>query len=255
MNQKIKTLLSEYGLNHKEINIYTVLVQKKELNAYILAKLTGIHRSTVYSILDRLIEKGFVSRLEKDEKTIYYALEIGQTISRIKAKETLLISLMPELEKLHEKNISSVRVMESKESQKQFNFNLFNQIKQETVKEIYIISSGPTSFIDKTQPEESLSSRLLLKKILKELKKSKQVNIKVIWDYKFRNSETTRIFSGIGQHRFLKLPTRTTTVIFGEYLAYLFTIDGSPQVIEIQNKLIAEENKVYFSYLWKQAKT
>jgi len=27
-----------------------------------------------------------------------------------------------------------------------------------------------------------------------------------------------------------------------------------PQVIEIQNKLIAEENKAYFSYLWKIAK-
>ena len=63
------------------------------------------------------------------------------------------------------------------------------------------------------------------------------------------------LFSGLGEDRFLeKLPTLATTVIFGEYLAYLFTMNETPQVIEIQNKLIAEENKTYFSYLWKSAK-
>ena len=58
----------------------------------------------------------------------------------------------------------------------------------------------------------------------------------------------------MGNNRFIKgLPTLATTVIFGEYLAYLFTMDGKPQVIEIQNKLIAEENKAYFNHLWRQA--
>ena len=64
-----------------------------------------------------------------------------------------------------------------------------------------------------------------------------------------------KLFSGLGEDKFLKeLPTLATTVIFGEYLAYLFTMNGTPQVIEIQNKLIAKENKAYFSYLWKIAK-
>ena len=63
------------------------------------------------------------------------------------------------------------------------------------------------------------------------------------------------LFIGLGENRFLKeLPTLATAVIFGEYIAYLFTMNGIPQVIEIQNKLIAKENKAYFSYLWGLAK-
>lgn len=257
MNEKIKTLLTEYGLDSKEIKVYTVLVQKKELNAYVLARLAGMHRSTVYSVLDRLIFKGFVNRIEKDGRTFYAALEVGQTITKIKDKEAILQELIPEIEKIHESRISNVRVLESRESQKQFNFNLFNQISKSKVKELYIISGGPTSFISSKANNEDLSSKLLLKSLLKEMKKRKlhkTFEYRGIWNEKFKGSDVIRPFLTVGQNRFLKsLPTLATTVIFGEYVAYLFTMNGIPQVIEIQNKLIAEENKAYFAYLWKQS--
>ncbi|MFH1650456.1 MAG: helix-turn-helix domain-containing protein [Candidatus Woesearchaeota archaeon] len=256
MNNKIDELLFEFGLNNKEIQVYKFLVQKKELNAYVLAKLAGIHRSTVYSVLERLISKGFIHKLEKDGTTFYSALEIGQIIAKIKDKESILLSLIPEIEKIHESKISNVRVFESKESQKQFNFNLYNQISKGMIKELYIISGGPAGFAE-NKSSEHLSSKLFLEKILKELKDKKLhkiIEYKGIWNEKFKGSEILKTFLEIGETRFLKeLPTLATTVIFGEYVAYMFTMNGTPQVIEIQNKLIAEENKAYFSYLWKQA--
>ena len=90
---------------------------------------------------------------------------------------------------------------------------------------------------------------------MKRKKIHKKIEYKGIWNEKFKESKLLELFSGIGNNKFLKnLPTLATTVIFGEYIAYLFTIGGKPQVIEIQNKLIAKENKAYFSYLWKIAK-
>ncbi len=260
MEDKITKLLEEYGLDKKEVKIYLLLVEKRELNAYSLAKIAGIHRSTTYAVLERLISKGFINRIQKDKKTFYSALEIIQTITQIKEKESILLSLIPEFEKVREEGISKVRVLESKESQKQFNFNLFNQINKGNIKELYIISAGPSEVINPGKKHsENLGSEIFLESLLKEIKKKKshkKIEYKGIWNENFKRSKILKLFSGLGENKFLKeLPTLATTVIFGEYLVYLFTMDGIPQVIEIQNKLIAEENKVYFSYLWKQAKS
>lgn len=246
MQDKIKTLLESYGLDKKETTTYLTLVEKEELNAYQIAKHTGIHRSTVYAVLERLLQKGFISEIQKEDKTFYSPLEISQIISKVKEKETILLSLIPELERLREEGISKVRVLES---QKQFNYNLFDQITKGNLKELYIISGGPTNL-----EEEELSSKIFLEKLLKELKKTK-IEYKGIWNEKFKDTKLLKLFSKLGENKFLKnLPTQATTVIFGEYIAYLFTINNQSQVIEIQNKYISEENKAYFSYLWKQAK-
>jgi len=257
MENKITTILQEYGLDDKEIRVYTTLVEKGELNAYVLAKLSNIHRSTTYAILERLSAKGFISEIQKDGKTFYSAVEISKIISKIKEKESLLLSLVPEFEKIKEEGISRVRVFESKESQKQFTFNLFNQITLGNVKEFYILSGGFSEKINPEKRKEDLTSKMLMERLLKELKKqksSKKIAYKGIWNEKFKGSELLKLFTGLGENKFLKeIPTLATLVIYGEYISYLFTIGGIPKVIEIQNKLISEENRAYFLYLWKIA--
>jgi len=255
MESKITTILQEFGLDDKEVKVYISLVEKGELNAYTLAKITGIHRSTTYAILERLLAKGFISEIQKDGKTFYSAIQIGKIAYKIKEKESLLLSLIPEFERIKEEGISRVRVFESKESQKQFSFNLFNQINSGNMKELCVLSGGPSKKVNPEKDEEKLTSKLFMERLLKELKKQKtKIEYKGIWNEKFKRSELLKLFSGLGENRFLKeIPTLATLVIYGEYIAYLFTIKGTSQVIEIQNRLIAEENRAYFSYLWKIA--
>ena len=179
-------------------------------------------------------------------------------MSKVKEKEAILLSLIPEFENIKKEGVSKVRVLESKESQKQFNFNLFNQIRSGKIKELYIISGGPSSFLEDNKDAEDLTSKIFLENLLKELRKKNtknKIEFKRIWNIKFKGSNILNLFSGFGEDKFLdKLPTLATTVIYGEYVAYLFTLNKIPQVIEIQNKFIAEENKAYFFYLWKQSK-
>src|SRR3989344_1011720 len=198
MESKITIILQEYGLDEKEIKVYASLVEKGELNAYILAKITGIHRSTTYTILERLLTKGFISEIQKDGKTFYSAIEISKVIYKIKEKESLLLSLIPEFEKIKEEGISRARVFESKESQKQFSFNLFNQISSGNIKELYILSGGPS------KNEEDLTKQIKTKLLLKELKKqksSKKIEYKGIWNEKFKGSDLLKLFSGLGENR------------------------------------------------------
>src|SRR3989344_9460734 len=224
MESKITTILQEFGLDDKEVKVYISLVEKGELNAYTLAKITGIHRSTTYAILERLLAKGFISEIQKDGKTFYSAIQIGKIAYKIKEKESLLLSLIPEFERIKEEGISRVRVFESKESQKQFSFNLFSQINNGAIKEFYILSGGPSKAISPEQRNsEDLNSQIFMERLLRELKKqksSKRIEYKGIWNEKFKKSNLLELFSGLGEDRFLKeLPTLATMVIFGEYIA------------------------------------
>lgn len=263
MESEILMLFKEYGLDDKEIKVYSVLVGNKELTAYRIAQETRIHKSTCYDILERLISKGFVSKIEKGKKSFYSSLEIGQIITKLKNKESILLSLIPKLEKIRESKISKVRVFEGRESQKQFDFNLYNQISKGLIKELYILSGGPSgvSDVNKKDAEDlrgEISFEIFLEKLIKEIKRKKLYRgkeYKGIWNERFRGTKIVKLFSGLGEDRFLKgLPTLATTVIFGEYVAFMFHNKGIPQVIEIQNWMIAEEMKAYFGHLWKIAR-
>src|SRR3989338_9971780 len=219
MESKITTILQEFGLDDKEVKVYISLVEKGELNAYTLAKITGIHRSTTYAILERLLAKGFISEIQKDGKTFYSAIQIGKIAYKIKEKESLLLSLIPEFERIKEEGISRVRVFESKESQKQFSFNLFNQINNGAIKEFYILSGGPSKEVNpEKKDEEDLTSKLFMERLIKELKKqksSKKMEYKGIWNEKFKGSDLLNLFSGLGEYRFLEeIPTLATLVIY-----------------------------------------
>ena len=73
MEAELSKLLKEYGLNDKEIKIYIYLVGNNQLTAYRIAKETKIHRSTCYDILEKLIQKSFVSKTEEKTKAFYSA--------------------------------------------------------------------------------------------------------------------------------------------------------------------------------------
>lgn len=243
MEDNLKILLKEYGLDDNETKVFLFLVGNKELTAYAIAKEIKIHRSTCYDVLERLISKGFVSQIEKNGNKCHSANEISKVISQIKDKEALLLSLMPELQKLEKIQETKIKFLEGTEGQKQFNFNLFHLIKQAKVSYVYVLSNGRAAHT---------TSNIFLERLLKEAKKQKlgrAIDYKGIWDTKFKADSIVNLYN-FGENRFLKdLPTKATTVIFEDHIAYLFTTD-KPQVIEIRNSLVAKEMKSYFLHLW-----
>ena len=247
MESEIYKLLKEYGLDENEIKVYVYLVGSKELTAYKIAKDLKINRSTCYDILERLIVKGFISK-RKIEDTFYYsANEISSIISKLKSKEILLNSLMPELEKMQNIPNMNIRELENVEGRKQFNFNLFRLFDSKTTDSIDIIGNTAS-------PTEGLS--IFVERLLKEgLKKKIIFNYRAIWDTRFKNHEIVKKFKKAGKNRFLdNLPSKVGTFIYGDYVTFLFTID-KPYTIEIKNKLIAKEFKSYFNHLWKLTKS
>jgi len=53
-----KTILKEIGLQEGEITLYLALLKLKETTATQIAQHTGVHRSHIYDLIEKLKEKG-----------------------------------------------------------------------------------------------------------------------------------------------------------------------------------------------------
>lgn len=245
MEANITLLLKEYGLDDNEIKVYLQLVGNKELTAYKVAKETRIHRSTCYDVLERLVSKGFVTKLEKGGTQHYSANEMSRLISNLKDKESILLSLIPDLQQLEQKQKTKVKLLEDAGGQKQFNFNLFTLAKNKQINFVYIIGNTAAS---------TLGSNIFINRLINEFERNKlkkHILYKGIWSFKSKGDKLVKVYNKLGENRFLEnLPSKVGTIIYGEYVAFLYTEDKS-YAIEIKNGLLAQEFKTYFEHMWK----
>ena len=77
--------LENLGFSKNEAKVYTVLLKHKLLNGYEIAKLSGVPRSMVYEVINRMVGKGILLKLEGDPN-YYKPLEYDKLIRRIKAE-------------------------------------------------------------------------------------------------------------------------------------------------------------------------
>lgn len=75
--------LQALGFGEYEARAYLSLLQKGPLTGYQLARASGIPRPNVYPVLDRLQERGAVSRIEVQDGARYVALPAEEMLSRL----------------------------------------------------------------------------------------------------------------------------------------------------------------------------
>ena len=116
--------LSKAGLSQKEAVIYAFLLEREGAFPSVIAKETGLNRTTVYKILATLSVKGLVTEFEKRKKFFYQAenphrLEkyADMQISLAKNAKENLGRIMPVLDGLHRSSPDKpvVRFFEGKE--------------------------------------------------------------------------------------------------------------------------------------------
>ena len=77
--------LEKLGFSSNEAKVYGTLIKHKVLNGYEIAKLSGVARSLVYEVINRLVAKGAVIRID-GEPNFYKPLYVA---SRKKTKRIL----------------------------------------------------------------------------------------------------------------------------------------------------------------------
>lgn len=71
----LKKLFEQLNFSEKESQVYLALLEAGSAKAQVLAKKTGLNRTTVYDICEVLMQKGLISKYKKGAGTYFNALE------------------------------------------------------------------------------------------------------------------------------------------------------------------------------------
>jgi sugar-specific transcriptional regulator TrmB len=242
-----KQALIEIGLSGNEAEIYLALLNLGPSLVSKIVKKTGINRTNIYDRVERLIDKGLVSYIIKNNRKYFCAAEpkrilrfLEEKKDKIEEEEKLINQLLPELEKIKPdlKN-ETVEVFEGKEGLKTILENIIES-KQN------ILTYGSDGNFSKIL-------KFYFAHYLKILEKSK-ISMRVIFnhddtkkpsEWKLRFAEVKYI------PKEYKSPTETT--IYGDNVV-IFILTEEPRAILIKSKATAESYKNYFNLLWKIAR-
>ena len=245
----IESILQELGLSDKETRIYLEIVKNEDATAGELAKNTHIERATVYDIIEKLLDKGLISKIIKFKKTTYQPVEFSKLLSKVKEQENLAILAITELNKmkLPSKKEYKVEIFEGKEGLKSFFSHLESLIRKNELKD-YLALGPEIRTID--------SIKFFLISRFKDINSfSKNVDFRVIWKNEVKDQALYKTLISIGKHK--KLPKNihptTTITVFNEYTSIIFNT-FTPIVIRIQNKEIADTFRGNFNYFWNTLK-
>jgi sugar-specific transcriptional regulator TrmB len=237
-------MLEELGLTKTEEKIYLTLVRLGESNAAELIKTTQLHRTTVYDVLDRLIEKGLAGFIIKDKIKFYSNVDPSKFLDILSEKKLelekkeefakVVISKIKNLEKQINSG-STVQVFMGKKGKKTIMKDIINEGKT------FLELGGEGKFEDE-MPEYS-------KKWAEERRK-KKIKAKLI----LRRGMDAPNWP-LNEIRFLSKEhySPASTIIYGENVVIFLEEDPSLAIL-IKSKILSKSYKDYFNLLWSIAK-
>jgi sugar-specific transcriptional regulator TrmB len=235
--------LRKVGLSDGEIKVYMVLVSSGAARLNKIHESTGIERRNIYDILNKLIEKGFVSYINENGARLYNASTPERIMNYINEKENKILEvkkaaedILPELSKKINSRKEEIyaEIFRGGEGMKTIFEDSLNY------SEIYWIGGGrympkqfPTwfSYWTKKRVKKKIQVYYLARHEMKE-------EIKQPYQYE--------------KMKFLPLEFSKSPVVIGIYgdkvVNYLF---GETVLATVtKSKELAESYKAYHKYLW-----
>lgn len=247
--ESIIKVLKDIGFTEGESKVYLSLLESGESKVGPIIKSSKISRSKVYDILERLIQKGIVSKIGKNKVLFYRSFEprsilnlIKEKEKKLREKESIIKDLLPNLESLSSKKDVKVMVYEGYE--------------------------GFKSVIDKTISELKKRDIYEAMGISKTTEGMKNYAAKIYQTQKLKKFRARSIFDELGAYKISerKNPLHETRVLpKGWHTPALFTVyrdnvgihmgnDEKIISILIKNEDIAQSFRTSFEAMWSISK-
>ena len=233
-----KRALAEIGLGDGEIKVYTALLKIGSSPASKIKEETGLHRTTIYDFIEKLLNKGLVSYVIKDSTKHYKATDPNKLIDFLKEKEENIREILPSLLKLSQTKREDIRieVYRGIEGLKTFLNDVLRTDKD-------LIGFG----IDETKFKER--APIIMEQYFK---KEEKIGIKerllTSEGAKFVFNKKTTSYRVIPQEFFSPTPT----MVYGDKVVII--VWEPLTMVMIENADLAKSYKGYFEMLWRSAK-
>ncbi|MCX8159156.1 MAG: hypothetical protein N3D20_02590 [Candidatus Pacearchaeota archaeon] len=235
---EIHEVLEEIGLSEYETKVYLALLEIGPSLAGKISRKTGVHRRNVYDICDRLIRKGLVGYIIKNNRRVFEAVNPERFLDRLKEREEKFKEALPKLKMFYEK---------TKEKQETNFYSgknglrvVFEEQLEEENKEILILGASRKAFdvlpfyfewYDKRRREKRIRARIIASESLG--KKVPLAEIRYIPE-KYANPLAINIYKG--------------------KVALIFWKKENPFAVVINEKEVADSYRNYFELVWRIAK-
>lgn len=241
-------LLEEIGLTKIESQVYIELLKLGSSTAWPLIKKTELHKSTVYNVLERLIEKGLVSFIKEGKKRFFEAAEPLTLMSELEKKEK-------EVEKTKEELNLFIRELQTiKKTTRHKEGEIFHG--KAGIKAAYekILAEGKTIYGTITGGKFQQMLPIYFEQWHKKRIKH-AIKVKVISSERSR-ARREQYLKGYWGMEVRSIPISdlsTNTIICGDKVMFIAWSE-QPVVIFIHSQEMAKNQMDFFWYLWNNAK-
>ena len=232
--------LMDLGLGKSEAEIYLALIRIGKSTTTDLTKETGIHRSYIYDILEKLREKGLVSQIKEEGKNYFLPAEPERLKDYLNEKMDILDKILPELNKIKKsKNEeTSVEVYKGRQGLKILLNDMINEAKDYFAFGV-VHHFEDERFIPKIFVDQWLR-RMNHKKVKEKMILEKGIHVSPIKNSEFRYLPKEYLFT-------------SSFITYGDKVAIFVWEEPLLQIL-IKNKQIAKSYITQFNALWKIAK-
>ena len=241
--------LQHLGLSDKEAAVYMASLELGSDTVQEIAKRAEVKRANTYAVIEKLMNKGLMSSVEKGKKTLYQVEDPKQLLrlieeqeGDIKKKEQEFKKHLPELETLFDiaEEKPKVRYFEGKEGLIAIREDYF-KAKNKEVLGFFAIDEEKNVFSEQEMKEASLN------------RKKRKINIKLIYT---DNKLSLKPKSDLSMRRFIpknKFPLSSTFIIYDNKVG-IVSLKGKLIGVIIENKEIANTLRSIFNLAWDGAK-
>ncbi len=241
MEISIKEALESLELRDKEVRVYTALLELGEASVSDITKKSEVNRVTVYPVIQKLIEKGFVSKLFKEGKNYFKAIPPRQILDILKEKSDKIKLVLPQLE------------------------SRINIAKTSTSIELFRGRKGMYSFVEKLYSGEEKNMQAygnfdIGKKAVeyqamhgRKLRIQKKIKLDIVISPFYDDYLKDKKYERLTRIRFNNsLKDLNIYVILGKKAVGVFEVSKELIGVLIQNEEIAKYHKFVFDRLWEE---
>ncbi len=246
--------LRRIGLTEGEVKVYKAILDLGECTKTNLAKQSGVSPSNIYDITNRLVEKGIISKVEKDGVSHFTAANPRHILDFLDTKqkdiekekqfvESILPMLLSKFNRPNEK--TNVEVFQGWKGMKTTFDDMLYECKAGDENFVFGASVGENderadrffNRFSKLRADKGIITHIILNENLRQrherigfMLKSKKYNV-----------------------RFLQQSTPAEIMVC-KNKTHILILTDQPLVIRITNKEVSESFKQYFDIMWNQAK-
>lgn len=245
--------LKRIGLTEGEIKVYDAILALGETTKTDLAKRSGISPSNIYDVTNRLLEKGMISKTEKNGVAHFAPANPRKIVDYLESKKDevdseirLVKDMLPTLLARFAQQEDDVRVevFNGWEGLRTVFADMLNECKKGDANYVFGASKG--------EREEAADSFFIK---CHNMRESKGIKTAIIFNKELESSKRAGFFQGCKntQVRFLNQQTPSEIMIYKDTTCIII-LTKNPLIIRIRGEEVRRSFRAYFDIMWAMSR-